>query len=83
MPNKTLQDVCVRLIIQKAIMYVEFTERWLDDFLTYDEAKFVYDNITEDHREFFRSKDGIVQEILDLIGNEILLPPVEKVDESV
>ena len=77
------RNMAVTLIIQKAILYVEFTEKWLDDFLTYEEAKLVYDHITDKHREFFQPKEGIVQEILALIGDETLLPPVEQVDESV
>ncbi|CAM0063338.1 hypothetical protein VPHK406_0222 [Vibrio phage K406] len=66
------ESTIVTLIIQKAIMYVKSTERWLEDFITYEEAKFVHDNITNEHKEFFKPEEGILEELLRLIEDDLL-----------
>lgn len=67
------KEVIVCLILQKCTMFIASTERWLDELLTYEEAKYVYDHITKEQKEIF----SCWEEVKGLIEDDILIPQEE------
>lgn len=64
-------QIIARLILQKALMYVEATEGWLDDLITWHEADIVVRYTTDDDKVNFQST---YDEIKRYIDEEVLTP---------
>lgn len=62
-------QIIARLILQKSLLYVTYTEKWLDGFLTKKEVDFVVEHVVEGDKQAF---DSIYEEVKDLFDNDII-----------
>jgi len=53
--SKDKNAIIARLILQKSLLYVELTEKWLDGFLSSKEARIVVKYAIESDKEAFKS----------------------------
>lgn len=66
-------QLIARLILQKALMYVQATDGWLDELITWHEAYIVVTYTSEGDKEVFKDTYDEIKRYLD----EGILTPAE------